>query len=127
MGGGQWAHHYLVLPASNWLGNTKNHYPLTQLNSLQEGLGLVIIVCLERGKCCKGDGQVGAIELMVVGIRAALTFCKQVHPSLQHEKAANVTDIWGCSVVCSGHTYLPFLSAMCRNGVWEGEKPALGL
>lgn len=69
----------------------------------------------------------GAVEFMLIGTRAALTFCKQVHPSLQHVKAANVTDIWGCSVVCSGHTHLPFLSAKCRNGVWEGEKPALGL
>lgn len=75
----------------------------------------------------RGDGQVGAIELMLAGTRAALMFYKQVHPSPQHIKAANVTDIAGCSVVCSGHVDLPFLSAMWRNGVWLGQKPALGL
>lgn len=77
----------------------------------------------------RGDGQVGAIELMLVGTRAALTFYKQVHPSPQHIKAANVTDIdiGGCSVVCSGHVDLPFLPATWRNGVWLGQKPALGV
>lgn len=68
----------------------------------------------------------GAIELMLIATKAALIFCKQMHPSLQHVKAANVTDIWSCSVVCSGHTYLPFLSATCRKGVWEGEKQLSG-
>lgn len=41
-----------------WLGNTKNHYPLTQLNSLQECLALVIIVCSE-GKVLQGRGSGG--------------------------------------------------------------------
>lgn len=52
-----------------------------------------------------------ATELMLVGRRAVLTFCKQMHLSLEDVKAASTTDTWFSSVVCPGHVDLPFLSA----------------
>lgn len=110
----------------NWLGNTKNHYPLTQLNSLQECLALVIIVCLE-GKVLQEAWSDGCHRINA-GWNKGCCDILQTDASFPLEcKGSKCNRYLGLfRGLLWSHCGLPLLSAACKNSMWEGEKQLSG-